>query len=816
MPNKIGSILRVWKGSLGPRRSYYRKSFVLILLLASLPGLIISGGIYWTAGKQIEKVLDKLHQRQILQRAQNIDEQFSYLELSFTHWAFEPKFDESLRKLNFTYDFLTTRDLTKTLLVMQGAHPLLKRVELFVDGNEPVLLNPEYLSLAEDPAALAAYRKLVQSGETIYWTDQVQGITSARNKGQPQKQGRPDEQTLPETQIQPETPAAPPGSPPNPVLTLVHKIPGGASQPFGALIGYLDQEKLIRLLKTLTPYNEGATFLIKNGGEIMLSADSGNLSSSFDQALVDEVLKHEGPEGSFSFRWNRTQYSVSYGQFVRIGQTWTYVSAAPVSEITEPLIFISKLILWISAAGLLLALLVSWLASKRMYSPINRLVQMLAGSREEAWGGERDEFELIEKQWQQMSRESKTLQNRLEQQLPHLQQGFLLQLVQGYLYAFSEQDILERMRQFGWKVDNCRFIVVHLQLTGFFGPNGRFSPGDEELATFAAANIVSELASQKLDQVEILNFHDLSVGLLVILDDSRSLEEHKKRLYELSAEVSDAITRILKLKVTLTLTRATSSIARVPTLFQEARQAIGYRSFIDQNQIIDMDRMNASNQEDVMNYPFALEREIVQAVRMGEKDTAEKLVAVFLEELSAGGSKEFVVQQGMLQLLGSLLHAMLQSGINPYQLFEGINLFDQLSQIREPENMKIWFNRKLIGPFLQKMEERSDLHMKRMVEQVIRYIEENYMNDISLENCSDLCGTNAYTLSKGFKQVTGKNFIDFITEMRLDKAREMLRETDLKINEIAERVGYQHSYFNRIFKRQEGVTPSQYREMNHK
>lgn len=95
------------------------------------------------------------------------------------------------------------------------------------------------------------------------------------------------------------------------------------------------------------------------------------------------------------------------------------------------------------------------------------------------------------------------------------------------------------------------------------------------------------------------------------------------------------------------------------------------------------------------------------------------------------------------------------------------------------------------------------------------YINEHYMDNISLDGCADYTGISPFLLSKSFKRVTGKNFIDYLTELRLDKAKELLRDTSLRINDVAEQVGYQHSYFNRIFKKQEGITPSRYRELSH-
>lgn len=62
----------------------------------------------------------------------------------------------------------------------------------------------------------------------------------------------------------------------------------------------------------------------------------------------------------------------------------------------------------------------------------------------------------------------------------------------------------------------------------------------------------------------------------------------------------------------------------------------------------------------------------------------------------------------------------------------------------------------------------------------------------------------------------GMNFIDYVTQYRMNKARELLRNTDMKINEIAESVGYQPAYFIRLFKKAEGLTPGQYRENAHR
>jgi YesN/AraC family two-component response regulator len=100
----------------------------------------------------------------------------------------------------------------------------------------------------------------------------------------------------------------------------------------------------------------------------------------------------------------------------------------------------------------------------------------------------------------------------------------------------------------------------------------------------------------------------------------------------------------------------------------------------------------------------------------------------------------------------------------------------------------------------------------KAIESAVIYLQNRYREDISLDSCAEHVGMSPVTLSKSFKQAIGKNFIDYLTELRMDKAKELLRETDQKINDIAVNVGYQHSYFNRLFKKLESTTPSEYRE----
>ncbi len=199
----------------------------------------------------------------------------------------------------------------------------------------------------------------------------------------------------------------------------------------------------------------------------------------------------------FLFTWKKNNsYSVSYGEFSRLGQRWKYVTATPLSKITEPVVLMSRIILGISLMGLIMAVLLSWLASKRLYRPIRHLVGLFHEAR---YSGEvmTDEVEFIERQWRHLTRESRELQDKLQQAQPSLRAGFVLQLVQGHYYSLTETQIRERMEAFGWDTAGKGFVLILVQISGFSNPKGKFTDSDEQLVTFAAANVIQELTEKK-------------------------------------------------------------------------------------------------------------------------------------------------------------------------------------------------------------------------------------------------------------------------------------------------------------------------------
>ncbi len=109
---------------------------------------------------------------------------------------------------------------------------------------------------------------------------------------------------------------------------------------------------------------------------------------------------------------------------------------------------------------------------------------------------------------------------------------------------------------------------------------------------------------------------------------------------------------------------------------------------------------------------------------------------------------------------------------------------------------------------LESSTDRSEL----VSERILRFVKDNYMRDISMHDAAGTLGYSDAYFSKLFKQLFDKNFTTYLTEYRMDRARELLEGTERNIKEVGEAVGYYDSnYFTKVFKRYLGVLPSEYR-----
>ncbi|MBT2679981.1 response regulator [Bacillus sp. ISL-35] len=110
---------------------------------------------------------------------------------------------------------------------------------------------------------------------------------------------------------------------------------------------------------------------------------------------------------------------------------------------------------------------------------------------------------------------------------------------------------------------------------------------------------------------------------------------------------------------------------------------------------------------------------------------------------------------------------------------------------------------------------RSVYSEQKYMDRAIAYIRENYHKDLNLAVVANYISLNYSYFSHMFKEYIGQNFVDYLKMVRVENAKKLLKETDFKILEISEMVGYKNpKQFARVFREAEGISPKEFREMN--
>jgi two-component system response regulator YesN len=204
-------------------------------------------------------------------------------------------------------------------------------------------------------------------------------------------------------------------------------------------------------------------------------------------------------------------------------------------------------------------------------------------------------------------------------------------------------------------------------------------------------------------------------------------------------------------------------------------------------------------------YPRVQEQLIVEALSRGELVKAEQTLNVFAKNVKVSESYNTIFQYYHV-LLSSIIHSLEEKGPGMID-FLGDNWFDQLKARQTSLEIYGWFI-EIIFPLYQQSREMG-AHLA--VQKVCKYIKENPGLNNSLVECSDMVGMSPSYFSRLFKKEVGIAFVEYVMVCKVEKAKQLLRDTDRIVMEIAEIVGYSARNLNRVFWRYVNMTPKQYR-----
>jgi len=522
----------------------------------------------------------------------------------------------------------------------------------------------------------------------------------------------------------------------------------------------------------------GKSFIIDNRGRL-LSGDE--LVPGTDQAdgksIIDPIVADAG-SGYFVGKLDSVKSLISYTAPDTLG--WRYVRITPYREITRQVNDIRLTTIWIALAIFAGGLLLSWLLSRKLYVPIDRMANRM---------------ELLEVE----KRNS----------LYTIRQDFLRNLVFGR-EPLNPKTLRSRLAALGISFDFQSDYRLALLKIDRFQAFSETRGSDLRVYKYAMLNIGSELSSQAY-QVETIDL-EADTALLILGAPASAKPVDEAYLQSLFRQIQKAVQEHLKIGVSIAYSGVHNQVIQLHSLYKQVCEASQYRLLLGHGCLINAEEMQSPKMKEYV-FPVDKEKKLVDALMVGKTDEAKSVYVSILDDASdyAIPVVRSVVSHLMMRLM-NVIHTLEK---NHSVTFEHVpdwtmRTGETLETLAEVNGIMY----ALFDEIKEKLAEKKSLRHDDLIKRINDVIAKNYSNpNLSLNWIADELDLSPSYIGRIYKQITLKPLVEAINDVRMERSVELLQKTHDSIAEVAERVGFTNaSYFYRMFKRHFGLTPTDFRK----
>jgi two-component system response regulator YesN len=405
---------------------------------------------------------------------------------------------------------------------------------------------------------------------------------------------------------------------------------------------------------------------------------------------------------------------------------------------------------------------------------------------------------------------SQQLQQQLHENMPVLREKFLANLTQG-MYK-SEQDARNKIDFFGIPLEiNSLFVVAVIQIDEYDKAIERYTEEHKQLLNFSVINILEEIAERNGAGIAFY----MNENEYVILFNQAAQRDN--RHLAICQEMIDCINTFLKISISVGVGNPVQKVYDLHSSYQEAQLAIEYKFYTGKDSILQISDFQTNKNN--IEYPklYEIETKLINFMKLGNKVEVTSMVEDIFQTLCANHNLPVdYVQSICIELIHMASRTLYEFGENIQliipdysDLFSGVYEKREASELRD--TMLSLFDQ-LTHYFAQKQTNKNS----RTIQKIKDIIAQSYMENLTVARLSEEVYLSPNYISLIFKQETGESVTEYVTKVRMEAAKELLKDPDLKILDVSDMVGYENStYFSTVFKKYTGVHPQKYRSLHY-
>lgn len=404
----------------------------------------------------------------------------------------------------------------------------------------------------------------------------------------------------------------------------------------------------------------------------------------------------------------------------------------------------------------------------------------------------------------------KSLQQKYKRTIKAAQEVFLKELL---CKEIGEEIIEKRLEELSLSFHGEAYQVAAFKLGDNLVKSKLYTGDDLDIPilNFAVCNVVQEVINRYSHLWKTVHIGN-SVFAIIFVQIFEGDMDFEGEVIDCLNSIIKNLEAFLGIKISIGLGRKESSILKVNLSYKEALELIEYQVILGSGKIIDKFQLKEG--------PESIQEEILplfQSLEYNLKLKTEKEVNNDLEEifkvLSNRPIKISYFKSILLKLFTCIINTSDEIIYDKDKKMEmEVGWIDKVFSKSKLEDILNDY-KNLCYEILSRVSLGQQCESKEKIKQACLYIEENFYNpDLCVQELCDFLYVSSSYFSKAFKQITGKTFLEYLNDVRLEESIKLLTYTNLHSYEIAYKCGFKDpQYFSQWFKGKTNLTPKQYR-----
>lgn len=395
------------------------------------------------------------------------------------------------------------------------------------------------------------------------------------------------------------------------------------------------------------------------------------------------------------------------------------------------------------------------------------------------------------------------LQSQLEAQLPFVQEQIIRDLIRCNL---SEADY-KRLSQFNMELVRYYALAI-IRLDDRHETSGVM---DRAMVNFKANKIREHFKENTEEGIRTYPIvqNNGDVVVLLYLDECTNMTEAEEFCFRYLSELKESVGEKIQVGISICFSGISDNYGDMYELYNRAEHALNMNIYRRSNVIILADKIKDFNVFLECDFD-ELRSELKNLFETRDLTKCETLVDKYYGHINA--VNETVIKEFTLTFISIIQILLFEMNLNMKDIFnDGGLIWEKLSKFNSIFDIRQWiYNilRSIVEYCSQSVGDRDTA----LVQRIKAIIQEQYREIDNVNQISEQVHVSSVHANKIFKKCVGCTIFDYLTKIKIDKAKELLIQSDYKIYEIAEYLGYKSkTYFTSLFREYTGKTPKEYR-----